>query len=156
MQTTPWPIFPGSTLRKIVLPPSSGNAGALHKFVRARGRGPRIPAISREIEWATRPRLPLVAPARSVCFLSPHSVRALPLEGGGLGWGSPALAALLYVTIIPPPLLSSHAASAPDSGHPSQQTPRAVLCSAESMIPKKHAPDLIRGGYRFSEKIMLQ
>jgi hypothetical protein len=24
------------------------------------------------------------------------------------------------------------------------------------MIPKKHAPDLIRGGYRFSEKIMLQ
>jgi hypothetical protein len=26
----------------------------------------------------------------------------------------------------------------------------------ESMIPKKHAPDLIRGGCRFSEKIMLQ
>jgi hypothetical protein len=26
----------------------------------------------------------------------------------------------------------------------------------ESMIPKKPAPDLIRGGYRFSEKIMLQ
>jgi hypothetical protein len=25
-----------------------------------------------------------------------------------------------------------------------------------SMIPKKPAPDLIRGGYRFSEKIMLQ
>jgi hypothetical protein len=24
------------------------------------------------------------------------------------------------------------------------------------MIPKKPAPDLIRGGYRFSEKIMLQ
>jgi hypothetical protein len=24
------------------------------------------------------------------------------------------------------------------------------------MIPKKLAPDLIRGGYRFSEKIMLQ
>jgi len=24
-----------------------------------------------------------------------------------------------------------------------------------SMIPKKPAPDLIRGGYRFSEKIML-
>jgi len=24
------------------------------------------------------------------------------------------------------------------------------------MIPKKHAPDLIQGGYRFSEKIMLQ
>jgi hypothetical protein len=26
----------------------------------------------------------------------------------------------------------------------------------QSMIPKKPAPDLIRGGYRFSEKIMLQ
>jgi hypothetical protein len=25
-----------------------------------------------------------------------------------------------------------------------------------SMIPKKPAPDLIRGGYRFSEKIMLR
>jgi len=24
------------------------------------------------------------------------------------------------------------------------------------MIPKKPAPDVIRGGYRFSEKIMLQ
>jgi hypothetical protein len=24
------------------------------------------------------------------------------------------------------------------------------------MIPKKAAPDLIRGGYRFSEKIMLE
>jgi hypothetical protein len=28
--------------------------------------------------------------------------------------------------------------------------------AAQSMIPKKPAPDLIRGGYRFSEKIMLQ
>ena len=27
---------------------------------------------------------------------------------------------------------------------------------AQSMIPKKPAPDLIRAGYRFSEKIMLQ
>jgi hypothetical protein len=27
--------------------------------------------------------------------------------------------------------------------------------SHQSMIPKKPAPDLIRGGYRFSEKIML-
>jgi len=26
----------------------------------------------------------------------------------------------------------------------------------QSMIPKMPAPDLIRGGYRFSEKIMLQ
>jgi hypothetical protein len=26
----------------------------------------------------------------------------------------------------------------------------------QSMIPKKPAPDLIRGGYRFSEKIMRQ
>jgi len=26
----------------------------------------------------------------------------------------------------------------------------------ESMIPKKLAPDLIRGGYRFSGKIMLK
>ncbi len=25
-----------------------------------------------------------------------------------------------------------------------------------SMIPKKPAPDLIRGGYRFSEKILLK
>jgi hypothetical protein len=29
-------------------------------------------------------------------------------------------------------------------------------CELESMIPKKPAPDLIRGGHRFSEKIMLQ
>jgi hypothetical protein len=28
--------------------------------------------------------------------------------------------------------------------------------TASSMIPKKPAPDLIRGEYRFSEKIMLQ
>ena len=26
----------------------------------------------------------------------------------------------------------------------------------EGMIPKKPAPDVIRGGYRFSEKIMLK
>jgi hypothetical protein len=26
--------------------------------------------------------------------------------------------------------------------------------ASESMIPKKPAPDLIRGGHRFSEKIM--
>jgi hypothetical protein len=31
--------------------------------------------------------------------------------------------------------------------------PRRAL---QSMIPKKPAPDLIRGGSRFSEKIMLQ
>jgi hypothetical protein len=30
---------------------------------------------------------------------------------------------------------------------------RALL---QSMIPKKPAPDLIRGGHRFSEKIMLE
>jgi hypothetical protein len=28
--------------------------------------------------------------------------------------------------------------------------------ATQSMIPKKPAPDVIRGGYRFSEKIMLQ
>jgi hypothetical protein len=30
------------------------------------------------------------------------------------------------------------------------------FAAAKHMIPKKPAPDLIRGGYRFSEKIMLQ
>jgi hypothetical protein len=30
------------------------------------------------------------------------------------------------------------------------------LAPDRSVIPKKPAPDLIRGGYRFSEKIMLQ
>jgi hypothetical protein len=30
------------------------------------------------------------------------------------------------------------------------------MLRGERMIPKKPAPDLIRGGHRFSEKIMLQ
>jgi hypothetical protein len=33
---------------------------------------------------------------------------------------------------------------------------RAGLRCAYSMIPKKHAPVAIGGGYRFSEKIMLE
>jgi hypothetical protein len=31
----------------------------------------------------------------------------------------------------------------------------SLLFGLKSMIPKKPAPDLIRGGHRFSEKIML-
>src|SRR5262245_56006871 len=160
MQITPWPIFPGLTFCKIVLPTASGNAGALHKFVRAPGaRAAESPRFHGRLK----------GPRARGCRLSPRARSApsprtrcapLPLQGGGLGWGSPVLAALLYVTIIPPrfrpSLLSSHAPAALDSGHRSQQTPRAVLSSSESMIPKKHAPDLIRGGYQFSEKIMLQ
>jgi hypothetical protein len=33
---------------------------------------------------------------------------------------------------------------------------RAAISAGKSVIPKKPAPDLIRGGYRFSEKIMLR
>src|SRR5262245_61815986 len=114
MQITPWPIFPGLTFCKIVLPTASGNAGALHKFVRAPGaRAAESPRFHGRLK----------GPRARGC--------PLPLQGGGgLGWGSPVLAALLYVTIIPPrfrpSLLSSHAPAALDSGHPSQQTPRAV------------------------------
>jgi len=40
--------------------------------------------------------------------------------------------------------------------HDGDEPARALGRCAIGMIPKKPAPDLIRGGYRFSEKIMLQ
>jgi hypothetical protein len=45
---------------------------------------------------------------------------------------------------------------APDLIRGGHRFSEKIMLQQKSMIPKKPAPDLIRGGHRFSEKIMLQ
>src|SRR5262245_17183768 len=82
------PIFLGSTPRKIVLPPVSGNARALHNFVCTRVAGRASPRFHERLKGVCRPRPPPAAAvsARPRCSpLSARSVRSLSPFGERAG-----------------------------------------------------------------------